>query len=527
MKRKNTLEYSGKVKEEYFQFSLIQQYLQHKPKIPSSYIISDQVSEDVDLKKFFKFIDRTISRIGQQFLFERINNIDYEKESIEKLESTIQYYENDTDSKKETINSLSKLGTVNDYYFPFLIFGDLPEKMKYFSLVRVLQIVSCLVAILSMFFHSLVVLLIPLFLLNLIIHYWHKTRVGNTLQIFYRLNKLTQCCNQVHSYSSEKSKEIKDSIKNVESLSSKISFLKTDHLKETEMGSIIWYFMELIKILTLSEVTFFHNILKQIKEKRTDIGSLYKFIGFIDMSLAISSLRSDLPYYSIPEITDSKKVLNVEGLFHPLVENCISNDLHLNNQSLLLTGSNMSGKSTFIKAISLNLIASQILNTSFSKSYKNPMFALSTSINISDNIEEGSSYYQEEVNSIGQKIDQSNSNEIQYLFIIDEVFKGTNTIERISAGKSILSYLNKKNHIVLVSTHDIELANMLEEEYDLQYFQEGIDDGVLSFDYKIKKGKLKNKNAINIMAAAGYPASIISEAQRLANSLEDEKMGIK
>jgi len=366
--------------------------------------------------------------------------------------------------------------------------------------------------------------MILLFLTNLIVHYWHKNRIGNFLNVFYRLNKLTKCGRQIHKLHRYKQNEIIKNIKNIEQLSANISFLKTDNLKENEIGMIVWYFIELIKILTLSEVTFFHKVLQQINDRRTDIHALYAFIGRIDQCVSIGFLRNDLPFYCCPKFTHNKKQIKLESIYHPLVKDCISNDFNLQEKSLLLTGSNMSGKSTFIKSVSLNIIASQTLNTSFAKSSINPNYALSTSIRITDNIEEGASYYMEEVRTIGEMINQSNEDSVQYLFIIDEVFKGTNTIERVSAGKSILSYLNRKNHIVLVSTHDIELANLLEEEYDLKYFQESIDDGNLMFDYKIKTGKLKNKNAINILEAKGYPSSIINEAESLAEQFEAEKI---
>ena len=108
-------------------------------------------------------------------------------------------------------------------------------------------------------------------------------------------------------------------------------------------------------------------LIDQIDERRADIQSIYEYIGMKDMSISIAWLRSNLPYYCIPEFIGHSKKAEVKDLYHPLVENCISNDLNLNNKSLLLTGSNMSGKSTFIKAFSLNLIASQTLNTSFSR----------------------------------------------------------------------------------------------------------------------------------------------------------------
>lgn len=103
----------------------------------------------------------------------------------------------------------------------------------------------------------------------------------------------------------------------------------------------------------------------------------------------------------------------------------------------------------------------------------------------------------------------------QNLFVLDEVFKGTNTVERIASAKAILSYLNRKNNIAIVATHDIELSDMLKEEYELYHFTETIEEEELTFDHKIKPGPLKTRNAIRLLELSNYPAEIIREAKEI------------
>lgn len=103
---------------------------------------------------------------------------------------------------------------------------------------------------------------------------------------------------------------------------------------------------------------------------------------------------------------------------------------------------------------------------------------------------------------------------------MDELFKGTNTLERISGGKAILSYLNKTNHIVMVSTHDIELVELLaNEHYSLHHFAEHIENNELSFDYTLKEGPLTTRNAIKILELYKYPPEIIADANKTVESL--------
>jgi DNA mismatch repair ATPase MutS len=106
---------------------------------------------------------------------------------------------------------------------------------------------------------------------------------------------------------------------------------------------------------------------------------------------------------------------------------------------------------------------------------------------------------------------------------LDELFKGTNTIERISSAKAILSYLNRSNNFVYVSTHDIELTSLLQDEYELYYFGETITKGEINFDYTLKKGVPVSGNAIKILEMQDYPISIIDEANELVQYLTVNK----
>jgi DNA mismatch repair ATPase MutS len=129
------------------------------------------------------------------------------------------------------------------------------------------------------------------------------------------------------------------------------------------------------------------------------------------------------------------------------------------------------------------------------------------------------SYYFEEVLTIKEMIEKSQTKESN-LFLLDEIFKGTNTIERISAGMAVLSYLNNKSNIVFVSTHDIELAELLKDNYNLYHFSEQVEDKTVDFDFKLKEGKLTNRNAIKILEINDYPEEIITKAIELSKELD-------
>ena len=179
----------------------------------------------------------------------------------------------------------------------------------------------------------------------------------------------------------------------------------------------------------------------------------------------------------------------------------------------------MSGKTSFIRTIGLNIITGLTINTCFAKQFCFPRLKIFSAIRLSDNLMNDKSYYFEEVLTIKEMIEKSQTKESN-LFLLDEIFKGTNTIERISAGRAVLSYLNNKSNIVFVSTHDIELAELLKDTYNLYHFSEQVENKTVDFDFKLKEGKLKNRNAIKILEINDYPEQIITEAIELSKELD-------
>jgi DNA mismatch repair ATPase MutS len=253
--------------------------------------------------------------------------------------------------------------------------------------------------------------------------------------------------------------------------------------------------------------------------KRREIDDVFSFVGYIDSLISIASLRKGLGLFCIPEVTDKNKVLEVKDMYHPLIADCVQNSLHVKEKSILLTGSNMSGKTSFIRTIGLNVITGLTINTCFASRFCVSRLNVYSAIRLSDDLMNNKSYYFEEVLTIKEMIDKS-QNSVSNLFLLDEIFKGTNTIERISAGKAVLSFLNTGSNIVFVSTHDIELAELLNDSYELYHFSEQVNNKNVDFDFKLKNGKLKNRNAIRILEINDYPEQVITEALEISRELD-------
>ena len=182
----------------------------------------------------------------------------------------------------------------------------------------------------------------------------------------------------------------------------------------------------------------------------------------------------------------------------------------------------MSGKTTFIRTIGINAILAQTINTVCARRFALPPLKIFSAINMSDNLMEDTSYYYQEVKTIKEMIAESESRE-QNLFLLDEIFKGTNTVERVASGKSVLSYLNRGDNIVFVSSHDLELTDLLSSGFENYHFTESIENDQLKFDYKLKPGKLIHTNAIRILELNDYPEEITGDAKELAEKIRKMK----
>ena len=500
-------------KNEIFHFELIEKYfINTKLKSNSFHIISNRCANDLDLNDVFKVIDRTTSKIGQQYLYYKLRSIQDEHKLSSFSSLTTLFLENEK-LRLRTQYQLSQINSHSSYNFEELINSDPIQKPKIIWLIYTLSFLSFLTIIFGLFFPVFYLFLLPIVTLNMVFHYKNKWNVSGYLDGVVQLSKVLHTAKAISKYSEIKLKFPNITfIKSVEEINFKTKFISFEKNLENEFASIFWLLFEFIKILFNIEYVVFYSFIDSIRDKREDLRKMFHFIGEIDAAISTASLKASELNSCTPTFTKDKEIL-VEEINHPLIDNCVSNNLHLKNSSLLLTGSNMSGKTTFIRSIAINSILSQTLNICFAKKYQAPYLKLYSSIRIADDLLENTSYYLEEVLTIKNLINSSLDNH-PCLFVLDEIFKGTNTIERISGGKAILSYLNKGNNIVLVSTHDIELADLLEkQEFTLHHFSEHIVDDKLTFDYKLTRGKLKSRNAIKILDIYNYPSEIIIDAK--------------
>jgi ABC-type transport system involved in cytochrome c biogenesis ATPase subunit len=481
--------------------------------------LTEQTIEDIDFYGLFAFIDRTTSKVGQQFLFKKV--MEPTNTPTDPSSPLINLFTENKELREEIQLELLKLGNEDAYYISSLLGEKLLEKPSWYNLLILDIIIVTSLIVLSIKFQFLIIVLIIPVTLNLFLHYWNK---GNTLQFlksFPQLNILINVSKVLTKKGDHFSdKEVDASLSALKSFQQKAALITYEDkgTVQDEFSQFGKYLLELIKAVFLIEIFTLYRATDELETNQRAIVRLFNYVGNIDSAISVASLRAGVNKTCQPIIIQAQKKVVAKKIYHPLIENCVENDLLISDKSILITGSNMSGKSTFLRTLAINSILAQTIYTCFAEEFVSPALKQFSSIRIDDNIFQGKSYYFQEVNTVASLLAEVN-NSHQNLFILDEVFKGTNTIERIAAAKAILSYLNRKNHIVIVSTHDIELAEMLAHEYDLYHFTETIENSELHFDHTIKAGPLRTRNAIKILELSNYPSEITSDARQISSML--------
>ncbi|SEJ40461.1 MutS domain V [Dyadobacter koreensis] len=515
----------GKIKTDTFDFSKIERFFLLGDKRKFYQVIQDRTFQDLDMGEVFMFIDRTISRIGQQFLYSVLRTIPGNSKRCDKFEEIINVLNANPEIRDQIMLELSLLTNKDAYYISSLFLENHIPKPNWYWIIPVLSLISFSSVLASFLFPKILIFLVLLLMVNFGVHYWNKINLykysGSIPQLLL-LNQIAGRIAKLPVMSSRVSPEVSDSIRAINGLGMQMSLFKLEVKLQSEIGLAVEYLVELVKALFLIEPLVLYNVLKELDSKRSEVQQVYEFIGELDVAMSISFLRNDVPYFCFPKLTSQKKRITATEVYHPLIYQSIPNSIDLNERSALLTGSNMSGKTTFIRTIGINAITAQTINTCFAEEFNSPVLKIHSAVRISDDLLSEKSYYFEEVLTVKYLLEESTSG-FQNLFLLDELFKGTNTVERIASGKAVLAYLDKGPNIVFVATHDLELAELLENKFSLYHFTEVVQDGAIAFDYKIKTGNLRNTNAIRILELNGYPREVTDEATILANRIYNIK----
>jgi len=383
---------------------------------------------------------------------------------------------------------------------------------KYISYLLLLPVITLVLAVLG-YFHFITPYLwiVPLGFQVLVVAFTAKTahqtfnKTGSSVSEIQRCSALLACI-EPESYDSPLLIELKNTLvkqDNTPSRQIKKLFgivdrmgLRYSSIHPVINIAILWDLQTLIKLENWRSGT--GRLLREWIEVMAEFEAL--------SSLAV--LAYEHPHWTVPQITESAPAIKAVALGHPLIKDEIrvSNNVELPKPGtiLLITGSNMSGKSTLLRTVGINLILAYAGAPVCAKEFNCSLMNVYTSIHINDNLEKNISTFYAELQRIKLIIDAAKSGE-PVIFMIDEIFKGTNSKDRILGARAVIKSLNELAAIGLVSTHDLELSR-LEHESPLiknYHFTDQISDREITFDYRLKPGVSKSTNAIALMKIIG------------------------
>ena len=283
-------------------------------------------------------------------------------------------------------------------------------------------------------------------------------------------------------------------------------------------GSPADVLLDYVRMAFHVDLIIFNRMLREIGRHGEEIDQLITTLGYLESAVSIAMYRASLDAEGLtwcrPDLQGD--TLSAEQLYHPLIDQPVKNSI-FTHRGVLLTGSNASGKSTFLKTVALGALMAQTLHMVLADSYRAPLYRIYSSMSLRDDLEGGESYYIVEIKSLKRILDARREEGARpILCFVDEVLRGTNTVERIAAATQILVSLTGEGIQCFAATHDIELTDLLADLYDNYHFEEEIREGDILFNYTLREGRANSRNAIRLLEIMGYDPSIIQKAQTQA-----------
>lgn len=485
-------------------------------------VVDDITWNDLDMDTLFRTMNTTCSSAGEEYLYHMLRTPKKTREEVEEFNDLVGIVDQNEDQRLKLQERFGSIGhTVKLSLSSYISsFQELEEQ----SIAIDIFCNFLLVAAIASFFilpKFGILFLIGVFTFNIIKYYSEKAAfdsyfvcIGYLVRLTKNadaLSKLQDMDPKIRPYLEHMGVHSKPLAKIV----SKASLIGSGD--KGGGGNILEAILDYIRLITHIDLIQFKSLISLVKGRAEDIEALLADVGYLESVVAVASYRNALPFYAVPEFPDeSVPAIRMMDGFHPLLASPVANNIEV-ERSVLLTGSNASGKSTFIKTVALCQILSQTVATAPAHAFSTHFYRIFTSMALKDNLQNNESYYMVEIKSLKRILD-ANGSGLPVLCFVDEVLRGTNTVERVSASSQILFNMAESGILCFAATHDIELTYLLEDTFDNYHFKETVTDNDISFDYILNKGRATTRNAIRLLKILGYNEKIITSAEQTAQT---------
>ena len=492
--------------------------------------VDDITWNDLALDDVFCRIGGTVSDPGDAVLYDWLRHPLLTKEALVSRAKKIDLFGEKDSLRIRVQGTLAQAGRLKKLSY-FEAMSALREAKPVGAAKYAILGLLTLGSIILFFFQPLIALFVFLALavVNLAVYISLRDKTGVYVTAFGCVLRLIRCGREL---SKDGLAELPEEMESLKALLEKLkafkkgsAFVMAGAQVNTGLGNAVLQYINMFFHLDLIS---FDRMLSAAQGEEDTVAELLGLLGGLDAACAAAGFRVSLPAWTAGELREQhlsadkepkNASLRAEGLYHPLLEHPVPNNISANGGNLL-TGSNASGKSTFLKSLALAAILGQSLATVPANVYAAPFYRVLTSMALSDNLKGGESYFIVEIRSLKRILDAANAGGAPVLGIVDEVLRGTNTIERIAASSEILRTLASPGELTFAATHDIELSYILEDCYKNYHFEESFDGKDVVFDYKLREGRAVSRNAIRLLTAAGYDEAITGRAAAMAQNFE-------
>ena len=497
--------------------------------------IDDITWNDLNMDDLYERIDCTLSAAGEEYLYLLLRTPAYTEDGQAFKEEQLRFFQDPAHEadRLRLQEILQQLGRTGKY--SFFEYMDLLDRLgKRSNAYHYAAIAMPLFAFLIMLVNVPrgAMLLAAAFVFNMVTYFKEKREIEPYVVSFRYLlrmiaasEKLAAVNNPVLTEETEKLRQLAASLRHFR----RGSFLLLLDSQYGASGNPADIVLDYLRMLFHLDLLKFNSMLGDVRKHAAEIEELAMVTGKIDAMICAASFRESLPAYCEPVLYEENGSGNkagnwtykAEGLFHPLLAEPVPNDFAADLHPVLITGANASGKSTFLKASALCAILSQTIRTAPAVRYEGSCFRIFSSMALRDDIAGGESYFIVEIRSLKRILDAAEVEGPPILCCIDEVLRGTNTIERIAASDEILQAFADAGILCFAATHDIELTQLLSGSFRNMHFEGRIEDGDVLFDYLLKEGAASERNAIALLRAAGYDPGIADRASARARRFEE------
>ncbi len=480
--------------------------------------IDDLTWDDLDMDSVFERINTCITSVGEEYLYSLLHEPGFDTAWMEERERLIRFFDENPAVRKQVQLVLFDMGRQNYNGLASLIHSTKQVTLTRPYIYKLLMYLPLLGLLLLPFnLTAGIIVIVGSFVTNTVVHYRVKMKIEDRLPAVRYFNALLSCCERLYGLKNE---ELNVHLSGLFDCHRQLAKLKGGAVGGVRAGMTdIEMFTEYMRILILSDIRSYIRVTDGIKERLPQAHALSRAFGELEAAICILSYRKSLQLYTIPEFTTDSGI-NCEQLCHPLLSNPVDNSASL-PKHIIVTGSNASGKSTFIKALAINGILAQTIHTCTAAAFKTRLTLVITSMAARDELSMGNSYFIFEIKSLKRILDKLST--IHCSLYIDEILRGTNTIERIAASAAVLKFIAQHDCQCAVATHDRELCEITSGLFEPYHFSEQCTDDGIRFDFKLKKGVSTTRNAIRLLDFMLYDRGIIDDADNLAAAFERDK----